>query len=100
MSMNRPTQVRQHQDAKVHPSTAGGPARRSTVNNSMTPNRRRSVENDEYASFIRRVLRPHPVPETPLPVPPDPRHPAHASSAGATPPPRVPAPSPEPGSPS
>ena len=57
MSMHRPTQARRHQDAKVHPSTAAGPASRSTVNNSLTANRRRrSVENDEYASFIRRVL--------------------------------------------
>lgn len=58
MSMNRPIQARRHEDAKVHPSTASGPASRSTVKNSLTPNRRRrSVENDEYASFIRRVLR-------------------------------------------
>ena len=58
MNMNRPRQARRHQDAKVHLSTAGGPASRSTVKNGLTPNRRRrSVENDEYASFIRRVLR-------------------------------------------
>lgn len=30
----------------------------STVNNSLTPNpRRRVVENDEYADFLRRILR-------------------------------------------
>ena len=58
MSMNRPMQARRHQDAKVHPSTAGVPASRSTVKTRLTPNRRRrSVENDEYASVIRRVLR-------------------------------------------
>lgn len=58
MSMNRPMQARRPEDAKVHPSTAGGPASRSTVKNSLTPNRRwRLVENDEYASFICRVLR-------------------------------------------
>jgi len=58
MSTNMPMQARQHEHAKVHPSTAGGPASRSTVKNSLTPNRRRRpVENDEYASFIRRVLR-------------------------------------------
>ena len=28
MSMNRPMQARRHQDAKAHPSTAGGPASR------------------------------------------------------------------------
>jgi hypothetical protein len=58
MSMTRPMQARRHQDAKVRPSTTGGPASRSSVKDSLTPNRRRrSVENDEYASFIRRVLR-------------------------------------------
>jgi len=49
--------ARRHEDAKVHPSTAGGPASRSAVKSSLTPNRRPSVENDEYASFIHRVLR-------------------------------------------
>ena len=32
-------------------------AGRSSVNARLTPNRRGSVENDEYASFIRRVVR-------------------------------------------
>ena len=42
------------------PSGAGGPSRRSSVNARLTPNRRRRpVENDEYASFIRRVIRAH-----------------------------------------
>ena len=49
--------ARRHEDAKVHPSTAGGPASRSAVKSSLTPNRRPSVENDEYASFIHRVQR-------------------------------------------
>ena len=40
------------------PSVAGDRARRSSVKSRLTPNRRRrSVENDEYASFIRRVMR-------------------------------------------
>ena len=39
------------------PSAAGDPARRSNVKRRLTPNRRRrSVENDEYASFARRVI--------------------------------------------
>ena len=34
------------------------PARPFTVNGSLTPNlRRRVVENDEYAAFIRRAIR-------------------------------------------
>jgi ribosomal protein S20 len=42
------------------PSGAGGSSRRSGVNARLTPNRRRRrVENDEYASFIRRVIRAH-----------------------------------------
>ena len=42
------------------PSGAGDPGRRSNVKAGLTPNRRRRhVENDEYASFIRRVIRAH-----------------------------------------
>jgi hypothetical protein len=41
-----------------HPSVADDRARRSSVKARLTPNRRRrSVENDEYASFTRRVIR-------------------------------------------
>ena len=41
-----------------HPFGAGEHAGRSSVKSRLTPNRRRrSVENDEYASFTRRVLR-------------------------------------------
>ena len=41
-----------------HPSGASDCARRSSVKARLTPNRRRrSIENDEYASFTRRVLR-------------------------------------------
>jgi hypothetical protein len=41
-----------------HPSSAGERAGRSSVKAKLTPNRRRrSVENDEYASFTRRVIR-------------------------------------------
>ena len=41
-----------------HPTGAGERAGRSSVKARLTPNRRRrSVENDEYASFIRRVIR-------------------------------------------
>jgi ribosomal protein S20 len=41
-----------------HPSTGSHHASRSTVKGSLTPDRRRRpVENDEYASFIRRVMR-------------------------------------------
>jgi hypothetical protein len=41
-----------------HPSSASDTDRRSSVKARLTPNRRRrSVENDEYASFIRRILR-------------------------------------------
>jgi ribosomal protein S20 len=58
MSTTRTTQARRHEHATGHPSTAGGPASRSTVKRSLTPNRRRRpAENDEYASFIRRILR-------------------------------------------
>jgi hypothetical protein len=40
------------------PSNAGERAGRSGVKAMLTPNRRRrSVENDEYASFTRRVIR-------------------------------------------
>ena len=43
-----------------HPLGAGDPGRRSSVKAGLTPNRRRRpVENDEYASFIRRVIRAH-----------------------------------------
>ena len=43
------------QGPPVYGRRSGQPA---TVKNGLTPNRRRrSVENDEYASFIRRVLR-------------------------------------------
>jgi ribosomal protein S20 len=39
---------------------ASEPSRRSSVKAALTPNRRRRrVENDEYASFIRRVIRAH-----------------------------------------
>ena len=40
-----------------HPTSAGERAGRSSVKARLTPNRRRPVENDEYASFIRRVIR-------------------------------------------
>jgi ribosomal protein S20 len=43
-----------------HAAGAGAPGRRSSVKAGLTPNRRRRrVENDEYASFIRRVIRAH-----------------------------------------
>jgi ribosomal protein S20 len=43
-----------------HPSDADERARRSSVKTRLTPNRRRrSVENDKYASFVRRVLQAH-----------------------------------------
>ena len=43
-----------------HTVGAGKPGRRSSVKAGLTPNRRRRpVENDEYASFIRRVIRAH-----------------------------------------
>jgi ribosomal protein S20 len=39
---------------------AGDPGSRSSVKAGLTPKRRqRRVENDEYASFIRRVIRAH-----------------------------------------
>jgi hypothetical protein len=42
-------------DATAHPVSSG---RLATVKNPLTPNRAgRVVENDEYASFARRVLR-------------------------------------------
>ena len=41
-----------------HPTDADERARRSGVKARLTPNRRRRpVENDEYASFVRRVTR-------------------------------------------
>ena len=41
-----------------HPSSASGHAGRSSVKARLTPNRRpRPVENDEYGSFTRRVIR-------------------------------------------
>jgi hypothetical protein len=41
-----------------HPSGAGDDDRRSSVKAGLTPNRRRrSVENDEYGAFVRRILR-------------------------------------------
>jgi ribosomal protein S20 len=41
-----------------HPTAASDRTRRSNVKTRLTPNRRhRSVENDEYASFTRRVIR-------------------------------------------
>ena len=43
-----------------HAAGASEPGMRSGVNARLTPNRRRRrVENDEYASFIRRVVRAH-----------------------------------------
>jgi len=40
------------------PAGAGEPGRRSSVKARLTPNRRRrTVENDEYAAFLRRVIR-------------------------------------------
>jgi hypothetical protein len=42
----------------ANPSTAGDPADRSTVKGRLTPDRRRrTVENDDYQAFIRRILR-------------------------------------------
>ncbi len=42
------------------PTGAGDRTRRSSVKARLTPNRRRRpVENDEYASFVRRVMRAH-----------------------------------------
>jgi hypothetical protein len=38
--------------------TPSAPTRRFTVNTRLTPKRRtRAVENDQYAAFIRRVIR-------------------------------------------
>ena len=43
-----------------HPSGTNNRAGRSNVKARLTPNRRwRPVENDEYASFVRRVIRAH-----------------------------------------
>jgi hypothetical protein len=37
-----------------------GGVKRSTVNEALTPNRRRrAVENHEFAAFVRRVVRAH-----------------------------------------
>jgi hypothetical protein len=39
-------------------SCGGAPGRRSSVKAGLTPNRRRRVvENDQYARFVRRVMR-------------------------------------------
>jgi hypothetical protein len=44
----------------VHPERASQPASQGSVKARLTPNRRRwPVENDEYASFVRRVIRAH-----------------------------------------
>jgi DNA invertase Pin-like site-specific DNA recombinase len=41
-----------------HTAGGGKPGRRSSVKAELTPNRRRRpVENDEYARFVRRVVR-------------------------------------------
>jgi len=41
-----------------HPASTADRARRSSVKTTLTPGRRRRpAENDEYASFIRRVIR-------------------------------------------
>jgi ribosomal protein S20 len=41
-----------------HPLATDDGARRSSVKSRLTPNRRRRpIENDEYTSFIRRVIR-------------------------------------------
>ncbi len=43
-----------------HTVGAGEPDKRCSVKAGLTPNRRRRrVENDEYTSFIRRVIRAH-----------------------------------------
>ena len=42
-----------------HAAGARQPGKRSSVKAGLTPERRRRVENDEYASFIRRVIRAH-----------------------------------------
>jgi len=40
------------------PTGAGVPGRRSSVKAGLTPNRRRRpIENDQYAGFVRRVVR-------------------------------------------
>jgi hypothetical protein len=40
------------------PVTAPVPARRFSVNQALTPKRRRRItENDEYAAFVRRAIR-------------------------------------------
>jgi hypothetical protein len=42
-----------------HPASTADRTRRSSVKARLTPNRRRPVEDGEYASFIRRVIRAH-----------------------------------------
>jgi hypothetical protein len=57
--------------AANHPSGAADRAGRSSVKATLTTNRgRRPVENDEYASFVHRVMRAYarrPVMLTPWP---------------------------------
>ena len=40
-----------------HPTGSGDGGGRSSVKAGLTPNRRRTVENDEYGEFARRILR-------------------------------------------
>ena len=40
-----------------HPCGTTEHAARSSVKAALTPNRRWPVENDKYASFVRRVIR-------------------------------------------
>ena len=43
-----------------HPTATSSRTGRSSVKTRLTPNRRRRpVENDEYAAFVRRVMRAH-----------------------------------------
>ena len=48
------------------------PARRSGVKATLTPNRRRAVENDQYAAFVRRVIAPTPAESPPGTLTPSP----------------------------
>ena len=58
MNATRTRQARRDEHVTGHPATTDGAASRSAVKPGLTPNgQRRPVENDEYASFIRRVLR-------------------------------------------
>jgi hypothetical protein len=59
MTTARTTRPRLHEATKPgHPSTTGSSASRPPVKTTLTANRRRrSADNDEYASFIRRILR-------------------------------------------